>query len=47
MRADIAMLCEKAILDDLLVYGSFGKLMIMNNWMEQPPNSDDRKIIHN
>ncbi|MGS2779237.1 DUF3231 family protein [Robertmurraya sp. GLU-23] len=47
MRADIATLCEKAILDDLLVYGSFGKLMIKKNWMEQPPNADDRKIINN
>lgn len=47
MRADIATLCEKAILDDLLVYGSFGKLMIKKNWMEQPPNADDRKIIKN
>ncbi|MEH7416444.1 DUF3231 family protein [Neobacillus drentensis] len=47
MRADIVTLCEKAILDDLLVYGSFGKLLIKKNWMEQPPNADDRKIISN
>ncbi|MFP3125882.1 DUF3231 family protein [Ectobacillus funiculus] len=46
MRADIAVQCEKAILDDLLVYGSFGKLIIKKNWMEQPPNADDRKIIN-
>lgn len=47
MRADIVMQCEKAILDDLLVYGSFGKLIIKKKWMEQPPNADDRKIINN
>lgn len=46
MRADIAIQCEKAILDDLLVYSSFGKLIIKKNWMEQPPNADDRKIIN-
>ncbi|WP_342048825.1 DUF3231 family protein [Bacillus sp. OTU530] len=46
MRADIALNCEKAILDDLLVYSSFGKLIIKRNWMEQPPNADDRKIIN-
>lgn len=46
MRADIALHCEKAILDDLLIYSSFGKLIIKKNWMEQPPNADDRKIIN-
>ncbi|WP_342043814.1 DUF3231 family protein [Bacillus sp. OTU2372] len=45
MRADIVTFCEKAILDDMLVYGSFGKLLIKKNWMEQPPNADDRKNI--
>ncbi len=45
MRADIAVLAEKAILDDLLVYGSFGKLMIEKNWIEQPPDADDRKVL--
>lgn len=43
MRADIVTLCEKAILDDMLVYGSFGKLLIKKSWMEQPPIADDRK----
>ncbi|MDN3018947.1 DUF3231 family protein [Paenibacillus sp. BSR1-1] len=47
MRADIVMQCEKAIIDDLLIYSSFGKLIIKRNWMEQPPNADDRKIINN
>lgn len=45
LRADLALLCEKAILDDLLVYGSFGKLIIKKNWMQKPPFADDRKII--
>ena len=47
MRADIAIQCEKAIMDDLLVYSNFGKLIIKKHWMEQPPNADDRKIINN
>ncbi|WP_026565371.1 DUF3231 family protein [Bacillus sp. UNC41MFS5] len=47
MRADIALQCEKAILDDLMVYSHFGKLIIKRRWMEQPPNADDRKIIDN
>lgn len=46
MRADIAVYCEKAILDDLLIYSSFGKLLIKKNWMEQPPYADDRKSIN-
>ena len=45
MRADIVLQCEKSIFDDLLIYSSFGKLIIKKNWMEQPPFADDRKMI--
>jgi hypothetical protein len=45
MRGDIALHCEKAIFDDLLIYSSFGKLLIKKKWMEQPPYADDRKSI--
>jgi hypothetical protein len=45
MRADLSIFCEKAILEDILLYGSFGKLAIQKNWVEQPPESDDRRTI--
>lgn len=45
MRADIAMLCEKSILDDLFIFAAFGKLMIKKKWLEQPPEASDRHIL--
>jgi hypothetical protein len=45
MRADLALLCEKAIMSDLIFYASIGKLMIQKKWLEQPPESDDRTIV--
>ncbi len=42
MRADISLHCEKAIMKDLLVYASFGKLIIKKGWIEQPPYANDR-----
>jgi hypothetical protein len=45
MRADLALLCEKAIIADLLFYANIGKLMIQKRWLEQPPQSDDRTIV--
>ena len=42
MRADIAVLCEKAILEDFMIYSRFGKLTINNKWLEQPPEADSR-----
>jgi rubrerythrin len=45
MRADLSLLCEKAIIEDIMLYASFGKLIIQKNWMEQPPESNDRRII--
>lgn len=45
IRADIAFHCEKAIFDDLILFGGFGKLLIKKKWLEQPPYADDRKIV--
>jgi hypothetical protein len=45
MRVDLSMLCEKAIIEDIMLYASFGKLIIQKNWMEQPPESNDRRIV--
>ncbi|MEK5521919.1 DUF3231 family protein [Heyndrickxia sp. FSL W8-0423] len=45
IRADITYHCEKAIFDDLLLYGVFGKLLIKKKWLEQPPFADDRKLV--
>jgi hypothetical protein len=45
MRADLALLCEKAIMADLIFYAGIGKLMIQKKWIEQPPESDDRTIV--
>jgi len=42
MRADIAGLCEKAVLDDFKLFASLTKNAIKNGWMEQPPYADDR-----
>jgi len=45
MRADISAHCEKAALDSLWIYSRIGKDMIDNQWMEQPPQADDRKRL--
>ncbi|WP_066365355.1 DUF3231 family protein [Neobacillus fumarioli] len=45
MRADIAAYCERAVMEDLLVYSAFGNLIIQKGWMEQPPFACDRKIL--
>ncbi|MBM7585402.1 rubrerythrin [Bacillus pakistanensis] len=45
LRADIAMGCEKAIMEDLMLLASFSKTMIKKKWMEQPPESNDRKTL--
>ncbi|MCH1627643.1 DUF3231 family protein [Ferdinandcohnia quinoae] len=45
MRADIAVHCEKSILDDLIVFAAFGKLMIKKKWLEQPPEASDRNFL--
>jgi len=45
MRADISAHCEKAALNCLWIYSRIGKAMIDNQWMEQPPQADDRKRL--
>ncbi|MBY0200396.1 DUF3231 family protein [Priestia megaterium] len=45
MRADISAHCEKAALNSLWIYSRIGKDMIDNQWMEQPPQADDRKRL--
>ncbi|MCP1447918.1 MULTISPECIES: DUF3231 family protein [Priestia] len=45
MRADISAHCEKAALDSLWIYSRIGKDMIDNQWMEKPPQADDRKRL--
>ncbi|MEB2264307.1 DUF3231 family protein [Priestia megaterium] len=45
MRADISAHCEKASLDSLWIYSRIGKDMIDNQWMEKPPQADDRKRL--
>jgi len=46
MRADISARCEKAALDSLWIYSRIGKDLIDNQWMEQPPQADDRKRLN-
>ncbi|WP_251551058.1 DUF3231 family protein [Neobacillus muris] len=41
-RVDITTSCEKSIIGNFLVLGSFSKLVIKKGWMEQPPFADDR-----
>ncbi|PAK44334.1 DUF3231 family protein, partial [Priestia megaterium] len=45
MRADIAVNNEKAALASLWIFNRIGKEMIDNQWMEQPPQADDRKRL--
>jgi len=45
MRADIAAHNEKAALASLWIFNRIGKEMIDNQWMEQPPQADDRKRL--
>jgi hypothetical protein len=42
MRADLLVHCETAISRDLTIYAKFGRLMMKNQWLEQPPIADDR-----
>ncbi|WP_462408589.1 DUF3231 family protein [Neobacillus sp. Marseille-QA0830] len=44
-RVDITTNCEKAIMEDFLVFGSFSKLVIKKGWLEEPPFADDRLVI--
>jgi Protein of unknown function (DUF3231) len=45
MRVDITVQCEKAILEDFMIYSRFGKLIIKNKWLEQPPEADSRSAL--
>ncbi|WP_042460148.1 DUF3231 family protein [Neobacillus dielmonensis] len=45
MRVDITANCERAIMGDFLVFGSFSKLIIKKGWLEQPPFADDRLML--
>ncbi|NER44407.1 DUF3231 family protein [Bacillus megaterium NBRC 15308 = ATCC 14581] len=45
MRADIAIINEKAALTSLWMFNRIGKEMIDNQWLEQPPQADDRKRL--
>ncbi|MGM0834678.1 MAG: DUF3231 family protein [Bacillota bacterium] len=44
MRADLLIHCEAAISRDLRVFAKYGQIMIKNQWLEQPPKADDRKV---
>ncbi|MGG0453349.1 DUF3231 family protein [Priestia megaterium] len=45
MRADISIINEKAALTSLWMFNRIGKEMIDNQWLEQPPQADDRKRL--
>jgi hypothetical protein len=46
MRADISVINEKAALTSLWMFNRIGKEMIDNQWLEQPPQADDRKRLN-
>ncbi|MFP3887375.1 DUF3231 family protein [Priestia filamentosa] len=46
MRADISAHNEKAALTSLWMFNRIGKEMVDNQWMEQPPQADDRKRLN-
>lgn len=42
MRADLIVHCEAAISRDFKILAQFTRLMIKNQWLEEPPVADDR-----